>query len=289
MKKQMQLNLTQRLLVLVIFLLPAFTKAQSHKLVYECPVYSCDINGENVSQTFAVAPEGSKFDSIRPNQDGDIIIIFRKWTPPKATDDTSYVIEQLRKISLFNYKLAANDIRGKIDEANTKSEKETASFYFIIKKKDFGSLTEKLNTNRWDIAAGALTIPFKLRDKPFDFSKDITLAGTAAFGYEFTKNFTMYITGSMGISSIALDSANTKGLTKKPTNLSAFTLSPGLVFAWKKLHVSINYGRDYLGHSDSDKGWIYNKKGWLGIGIGYRLFIPEGKETKKASSEEKQK
>jgi hypothetical protein len=263
----------------------------THILVYECPVYSCNINGGNISSSYIIAPEGSRLDSIRLNEGGDVIVTFGKWTPPEKTDDTAFVAMQLQKIDAFNYELNAPNTEGKIAEAKNKLENETPQKYFIIKSGDFKSLTESLaKRKKWDVTAGALIIPFKVRSKPFDFSKDITLAGTGAWGYKFTKDFTLFFTTSLGISSIAIDSVNTNGKTTKPTNLSAFTISPGLVLAWQKLHVSFNYGWDHLSNADKSVGWIYNTHGWIGIGIGYQLFSPEGgKESKKKDSDEKQK
>lgn len=88
----------------------------------------------------------------------------------------------------------------------------------------------------------------------------------------------------MGISSIGIDSANTKGITKKATNLSAFTILGGFLLSWKNLNITLNSGLDFLGNGDSKLGWIYNKQPWFGIGIGFNLFDSGNSDT----SEEKE-
>ncbi|MFI5148237.1 MAG: hypothetical protein ACHQRM_00775 [Bacteroidia bacterium] len=200
---------------LLIFLSLENVKSQSHILKYDSPVYSCSNDGV-VSSSLEMAPAGSKIDSITLDQTKSYVIIqFLKWTPPSPTEtDVEFKTSQLLKINTFNYTLDGNADSVKIKQAQNFFYSDTPRKRFAIKKENFSGYASKyVKPNNWDFTAGALTIPFKLRPKPFDFSKDITMGASGALGYKF-KGFTLYGVLSLGISSISIDSLNTEGKEK---------------------------------------------------------------------------
>jgi hypothetical protein len=278
----MKTTTTQKLKAVILYLalsvgFKQHLQSQTHFLKFACPAYTCNIRGESKSASYAIAPIWSLFDSITTLQNGDVLIQFRYWKAPGGKLDSIEVENRLNLITNFNTTLSATTQKNKIAEYKLKLKSQSRGGlldYCLIGKEDFAARASQkaLKQSKFTFKAGTLAIPFKIRLQPFDFSKDVTLAGTAAASYEFTKKFTSSFVGGIGISSIGIDSTNTRGKTKKTTNLSAFTISGGVLFAWTNLNVTINVGSDFLGNADKNVGWIYDKKIWVGVGIGYNLF-----------------
>lgn len=140
----------------------------------------------------------------------------------------------------------------------------------------------------------SLTIPLKyrFRDKEDnleeEFSSGINLNFLLGFSYGNTKfihrdkvgnkSNTWKLTGGLilGTGTVALNSANTS-LASNPLpsgesiTKGLFTLGYGATYSYNKINIGLFLGKDYSVGNQSSK-WNYNKRFWLGFGVGYSLF-----------------
>lgn len=122
-----------------------------------------------------------------------------------------------------------------------------------------------------DWRVGVFTVPFKLRLSEFSFDANVNLG--ANLGAKFRMNrkiksgFGLEPILGFGLASIKLDQSNSK--TAENTNVSAFSINTGLlVHVTGAINVGFTFGFDYLSKNDqSNYNWMYNGRGWLGIGI----------------------
>ena len=140
----------------------------------------------------------------------------------------------------------------------------------------------------------SLTIPLKyrFRDKEDnleeEFSSGINLNFLLGFSYGETKFIhrdkvgnkanTWKVTGGLvlGTGTVVLNSANT---SLAPSPLASgesitkglFTFGYGATYVYNKINIGLFLGKDYSVGNKSSK-WNYNKRLWLGFGVGYSLF-----------------
>ncbi|AZA80675.1 hypothetical protein C1637_12405 [Chryseobacterium lactis] len=147
------------------------------------------------------------------------------------------------------------------------------------------------------VTVSAITIPIKYRFKGKDglgeeFSTAIN--GNLFLGYTYGKSTFFYqeeietkvntwkVTGGLlfGASSVKLDKSNSD-----PVPIDDHSLPPeyvdatkglasiaiGITYSYNNINVGAFFGFDYAIGQHADL-WKYNKKPWLGIGIGYKLF-----------------
>lgn len=140
----------------------------------------------------------------------------------------------------------------------------------------------------------SLTIPLKyrFRDKEDkleeEFSSGINLNFLLGFSYGETKFIhrdkvgnkanTWKVTGGfvLGTGTVVLNSANT---SLAPSPLASgesitkglFTFGYGATYSYNKINIGLFLGKDYSVGNKSSK-WNYNKRFWLGFGVGYSLF-----------------
>ncbi|WP_027380979.1 hypothetical protein [Chryseobacterium daeguense] len=169
---------------------------------------------------------------------------------------------------------------------NKNVDNNTVYFYKLKNRENISLWTKSWTVN-------AITIPVKYRFKgknglKEDFSTGIN--GNFFVGYSFgrtnylyqeevgTKENTWKITGGilLGASSVKLNKSNTN-LSKTPIlDDSEFTKGLGsFAFGFTYSYNSINFGAflgfDYAIGEDAEI-WNHNKKPWLGIGVGYKIF-----------------
>lgn len=145
-----------------------------------------------------------------------------------------------------------------------------------------------------EITFTSLTIPLKYRFSnnstglKEDFSSAINL--NLFFGYSYgntrferrekvdnrTKTWKLTSGIIFGTSTVKLDKANTS-LSDSPLGADEsitkglVSLGLGTTYSLNNINIGVFYGWDYSIGENSEK-WNYNKKPWLGLGIGYSLF-----------------
>jgi hypothetical protein len=180
---------------------------------------------------------------------GDSVVI-RFWQYNENTQQAEY--------KAFNYNTATNRTR-----------------YFIALRSEISAVSVPFHArSRWPtVSAGALLIPIKMRRKPFDFSKDITLGPSIALRWRTTNRVDQFISlvGSFGLTSVQLDSASTEGQVRQPLDVSAVTPALGLVYEVDNFQFGAFVGWDMISDNRRSR-WEYQGDRWFSIGLGYSIL-----------------
>lgn len=220
-------------------------KNRLYEFIVECPIFKCNILGKTIDSTLLIAPPKSKFILVDMKQD-ICIIRFTVLSKKKSIRYKSLSLEDYTTYSYYSITKAQLDFK-----AN------------IIKRSDL------------DLVVGTVITPIKLRNNPFDFSKDITIGTT--FGVKYTlnqdKQAAVDCLIGVGISSVSLDSFATHGRTMDNIDLLAFTSSIGVVLELGNAQIGVFLGIDFISNENQIKyDWIYQGKPWVSFGIGFSMF-----------------
>jgi len=170
--------------------------------------------------------------------------------------------------------------------SNSNFENNPIYFYKLENRQSI-----KLKTKNWTV--NGITIPIKYRFKgenglKEDFSTGIngnlfvgySLGGTTFFYQEEvgTKENNWKITGGvlLGASSVKLNKSNTNLSNAPILDDSEFTkglgsIALGFTYSYNSINLGAFLGFDYAIGQDAEI-WNHNKKPWLGIGVGYKIF-----------------
>jgi hypothetical protein len=170
---------------------------------------------------------------------------------------------------------------------------QLSQLYFKIKRGDLDSNCIKVfptGKKSASFTLGLVTMPLKLRlGKNFDFQGSFSLGTTAGAKFrlsEFSPNYINLLFGA-SISTVSLDSFNTGGrVPGQPlTNIATFSPSLGIVFEFGRSQAGVFYGWDFLSKSTQNKyQWIYNRKPWISIGLGFSIFNIDSKSQNEKNS-----
>lgn len=219
--------------------------AKYFQFVIECPMYKCDINGKVNDSALLIAPPNAKFILV---DDHDNYCIIRFTLLPTS-----------KKIKTSFY--STDDF--------------TTYTYFVITKAQLEFKAEKIQQSDIHLLVGNIFTPIKLRFKPFDFSKDISVGTTFGLKYAFheKQNTTIDALMGIGISSLVIDSFSAKKSMMATNDLLSFTFSYGLVLEFGNAQIGIFSGVDFISNANQQQyEWIYKNKPWISFGIGYSLF-----------------
>lgn len=250
-------------------------KVLNYKITNDIKLVQCDIDGNKQSNEDSVI--GMPGQIIRLIDDGkNETKIVRFWVWEKDWE----------LASMYNYVQSYRD-KSDFDSDQSKNTKERK--YFLMKQSDFESKTKKyypLSLNP-SLSFGTALLPIKLRFNQFDYSKDFTIGPTIGSKWRasrYNENYINLLFG-IGITSVTLDSATTQGTILKTSDRSAITPSVGLLFEFENnVQFGIFVGWDLLS-SKEQTNWVYDKKPWLSVGLGYSIFNKSAKSNKQKNSE----
>lgn len=151
--------------------------------------------------------------------------------------------------------------------------------------------TVRFSFNEFTVSAFAIPLKYRFKDEEEGLSEEFSTEFNVNLfiGYSFgktsffnrkkvgAKSNTWKLTGGVffGASTVTLNNSNTSldeaPLTDEEIAKGLFSFGFGVVYAINKINLGAFYGWDYAIGDDADK-WNYNKKPWLGVGIGYELF-----------------
>lgn len=147
-----------------------------------------------------------------------------------------------------------------------------------IEKKPLYSTSFK-NPRNYQITAGQLTLPFKLRpmqsDIKFQMTTDVTIGAYGGIRKRISKYSPTYLTIPLvlGLSFINVNentTTNTGAADFKSGITPGWTWATGLIVQTNRLSLGFVLGKDYAsGYADD---WIYNNKIWYSFGIGYAFL-----------------
>ncbi|GGX08754.1 hypothetical protein [Aquimarina muelleri] len=155
-----------------------------------------------------------------------------------------------------------------------------SSIQHIMVREVFNKYTDPIYSCFRGVRAGFYTIPFKIRIDNFDFEQNINFGMNIGFQFRFNKKIEdswLYEPSiGIGISSINLNSKNSN--VSEERTASAFSSSIGLILHFdKNINIGLFSGMDFLGNSDIEADWKYNKKIWFGIGVNIGFSLSESK------------
>jgi hypothetical protein len=251
------------------------TKGQSYILIKSILADKTDIKGEEKKGS-EILEEKWLFRIVIETKEYKIISIL----PFKDSKDDDGKIYTLNKRVAYT------------EDLNDKSVKTTN--YFKLTLAEFGEVARKVEER---FGFGTIILPIKLRFgdtdsqnknlRYFDFTSEVNVGLSIAWRMSSPRSRVIdtHLIGSLNLSSIAVDSANTRGFQKTSTKISALSPTVGLLFNFKNsgLQLITSVGLDLMA-GELGKKWIYRNQPWIGIGIGFSIF----KFGDKGSSTDKQ-
>ncbi|MGV8131400.1 MAG: hypothetical protein ACP5N7_04865 [Candidatus Pacearchaeota archaeon] len=174
--------------------------------------------------------------------------------------------------------VATNPVRYPIKGINGK--------LLCIAKEEFEKLTKRplysvsfKKLRNYQITAGQLTLPFKLRpkqgDTKFQMTTDVTIGAYGGIRKRISKYSPTYLTIPvvLGLSFINVNqntTTNTGTADLKSKITPGWTLAMGIVIQTNVLNLGFVVGKDYASGFAED--WIYHGKTWYSFGIGYSFL-----------------
>ena len=149
---------------------------------------------------------------------------------------------------------------------------------YCVEKTIFDRTTERTHAwgrSSWDLAAGVLLLPIKIRLGDFDFSKDVTIGTVVGPRWRLspTRSLFFSVLGGAGIAAVTLDSASTGGIVRQSTDRAAVTLAAGAMLEMNSFQIGLLFGNDRISEPNR-KDWIHHGKPWISLGLGYSLLRP---------------
>ena len=226
------------------------------------PVVECRLDGSNMQSAVVQAPPYSQF----------VFLGNRQGRAVGATDPVTVAVIQF---------LAWNDTTQlyrtfNADPADPIRQRKT----FCVAQSHFQELTTRTydwGPSSWDLAAGVLLLPIKMRlggsKRPFDFSRDVTIGTVMGVRWRTSPTREAYLSllGGAGISAVTLNAENTGGKVAESTDRAAVTLAAGLMVEINRFQFGLMMGTDRISNPNQSD-WVYHGKRWLSIGLGYSLL-----------------
>ncbi len=248
--------------------------AQTYMLTKPVLAKRVDINGDSLIPT--QNPERLEarwlLNIITETKDSKVFYIVKFKDNSKNMADSLDTVELNKRVSQF-YSL--------VEEKGVSITKKQTN-YFKLTNAEFTEVTTKLD-ERWTF--GTVILPLKLRFgdtdskgsnlRYFDFTSEVNIGLSIArrFTRGNTRTIDAYGFLSLNLSSIPVDSANTKGFQKTKTNASAISPTIGMVINFKNsgLQLITTIGMDFMS-GELGRKWIYRNQPWIGIGVGFSIF-----------------
>lgn len=150
--------------------------------------------------------------------------------------------------------------------------------YFLMTESDFDDFTIEVS-NRMQFSA--LTVPIKLRLKPFDFSENAGLGAALLYKPRRLRstnlmNGVSFALGA-GLTNVSLDSTNTRGEVESSAIGRAFSYYAGVIYTLGDINLCLLFGADNVAARDTRK-WTYQNDMWIGLGFGLQFSSLSGKE-----------
>jgi hypothetical protein len=244
-----------------------------HQFKQAARITRCNVIGSTTSAAgttlgTADVPASSQFHIVGSTSAGNYIIAFLRWSVPD--NPTKNAAAKAYKDGL-NTTFYVNG-----------SERQ----YFLLTPAEYTLYAEKVEP-RGKFVAYASTTLVKVRPGNkegkngypiyYDFTNDVNLG--LMFGYRFSpnpkKDLSFNALLGFGISSIPVDSLSTQGVIKSKGNQAALSPSLGGVVQLNKFQFGVTVGLDLMA-GEAGRSWVYKRRPWIGIGIGYSLFRLSG-------------
>lgn len=218
----------------------------------DIPVIQFDLlENKIIPGSKAIARANTKFTAYKIH-DSSLVVKFWNFGEIKPTDNQS---QPFTKAGVTSY----------ISE-------ESDGKYFLMSLDDFNKMTTSYFGSKHSVVWGFSTIPIKLRfeneNADFNFETGFTLGVNAGYEYSFRGRKEQALAGliGFGVSTVQLFTSG-----EEPSTSGAFTPSLGILYSYDVFQIGLFTGIDVLGGT-AGKSWGYNKKPWIGIGMGFTIF-----------------
>lgn len=223
-------------------------------------VTNVNFNDMRIKGDYYIAKRGTKFTAIQVvDENNEVLIKF--WNFDKKAKKPKQFQPGSKSNNTYNYIDATVDGQ-----------------YFTITTEDLDRKTSAFNGSGHSITYGFSIIPIKLRPgnitRTFQYTNGFTLG--VNFGYEYAirsrKQQSISALGGVGISSVEISPETTNQfIDDKVQTSAAFTPSVGIVYTYEKFQAGLFIGMDKIA-GELGKHWIYQKKPWIGVGLGFTIF-----------------
>ncbi|WP_341222203.1 hypothetical protein [Polaribacter atrinae] len=274
---------------LILFLITITAFGQSdlrekrHTFKYDITLYECNFNGTLLTTSNPQVMERGWIFRIRNIVKSEIMI-------PKVVGDkivetfdmqTEYIIQISKFTSGKPEAIAQN--------ALTYQKSNFENIYFKINADEYLAFAEELK-RRGSFVVGASTTLIKIRpgngkeseDEVIysEFGNDFNIGVTAGWRVsDYKKNLSVSLVGGIGFSSIKVTPQTTRNFIDTESTQSSISYSAGAIFEIDKFQISAFIGIDTMS-GEIGKNWIYRNRPWIGLGFGYEIFKPRGKDNK---------
>ncbi|MBS4071947.1 MAG: hypothetical protein KGZ90_11495 [Algoriphagus sp.] len=205
-----------------------------------------------------------------------------------SIDDKIYIIITYPNYS--NGKQSSNDrkpLEGLVEENPVRQYIVNINGKILcIPKEEFEKIEKKpvysvdfRRMRNYQITAGQLTLPFKLRPKEgdtnFQMTTDVTVGAYGGVRKRISKYSSTYLTIPvvLGLTFINVNentTTNTGQVDFKSGITPGWTWATGIVIQTDRLSLGFVFGRDFASGYAED--WVYNNKTWYSFGIGYSFL-----------------
>jgi hypothetical protein len=267
---------------------------KTYRFGVSVPVRECSIgsgifrpNTQEVS-----APNGARFAYVGEaavDNRAHVIIQFLQWT-----DNAEYTRFNVDLTDAAEQRIAsATALRATISSLDTAAARrarlaaaaaERITFVDIDRTRTFcvdkaifdRTATRVYDRFSWDLAAGILLLPIKLRgggSRDFDFSKDVTLGTVAGPRWRVHSQRDVFVSALVGagITAVTLNSENTGGIVTEATDRAAVTITTGVMVEVNRFQLGLMLGWDHISNPNQNN-WEYQGHRWLALGLGYTLL-----------------
>ncbi|MEQ1675651.1 MAG: hypothetical protein ABL876_03045 [Chitinophagaceae bacterium] len=281
------------LLTSLIFLLIHSGKTQTSNLIKKDFITGTDVtvqlydylNKKTLPDSEAnklIFPSNWKFRVVGITDSNTIIV--KQWASrknPNSNDkDTKYSPKYIRKTKTKTYLKQLPDTT--VAYTSDKNDNQ----FFTIPLSEFDTKCDPYFVKGIDFTFGVMTIPIKLRARSkksgtlFEFEEKFNIGISAGIKFSFNsrKDRSLSFLANTSVSTVGVDSLNTKGFQKESTSSGAFTIATGLVFKQDDFNIGLFLGWDKV-PGVLGRNWTHYGKPWIGVGIGFSLFTISLKGT----------
>lgn len=236
-------------------------KLPTYRFNVSVPAVRCTIDGQRVGTDTTYTPIGAKFVYIR-----DLIPTI----PPPGTPKSVVVFQFLDWHDTTPEFAALNAL-----ESNKAGDRYGRKTY-CVDKTIVDRTTERTyawGRPSWDLAAGVLLLPIKMRLGDFDFSRDVTIGTVVGPRWRLspTRNVFLSLLGGAGIAAVTLDSGSTNGAVRESTDRAAVAITFGPMLEINSFQMGLLFGWDRISNPNRDD-WVHHGKPWVSLGLGYSLL-----------------
>lgn len=284
----------KKVIIIILMLMSANvtfaqTKSGSYLTKLQLELQECSSNGTPIAGSMQTIPQNAIFTIVGIDKDEKYYIRFWKWTlsedemndlkiyresvtlrTNKPEDDEHFkpILEKVRKFETLNQDVNNNLTR-----------------YFLI---DEGFITNYCTKkiNKIVPTSGATALPFKWRPKTKEVIPNFSFAGLVGARWNVKAKSTLTFSAliGLGLSTVALDSNNAKGLNISGSDRSAITIPVGVVTNWRGIQFGVFSGLDFISNNKIDK-WMNQGKPWFSIGLGISVFTADANFPKETSND----